>query len=152
MKKHNAAETQQHFKQLRKSALPLRETKRETLRFHDCCYGVSLSCKRGLKRTQTKTGVSEGVGGEDSRKRKRSQTRVQKCTLFFEKNEKFLLPAFSKVWSSTLTAQCERRVCSKASGSQNYESVSWSSFHAAQAENRKRTELVFRVEAKFSET
>ena len=26
-------------------------------------YGVSLSCKRGLKRTQTKTGVSEGGGG-----------------------------------------------------------------------------------------
>ena len=26
-------------------------------------YGVSLSCKRGLKRTQTKTGVCEGGGG-----------------------------------------------------------------------------------------
>ena len=50
-------------------------------------YGVSLSSKRGLKRTQTKTGVSEG-GGEDSRKRKRSQTRVQKCTLFFEKKKR----------------------------------------------------------------
>ena len=62
-------------------------------------YGVSLSCKRGLKRTQTKTGVSEGGGGggEDSRKRKRSQTRVQKCTLFFEKTKTILLPAFSKV-------------------------------------------------------
>ena len=113
-------------------------------------YGVSLSCKRGLKRTQTKTGVSEG--GEDSRKRKRSKTRVQKCTLFFEKTKKNLLPAFSKVKSSTLTAQCERRVCSKAPGSQNYENVSWSSFHAAQAENQKCTELDFRVEAKFFET
>ena len=163
-------------------------------------------------------GLRGGGGGEDSCKRKRSQTRVQKCTLFFEKIEKKLLPAFSKVWSSTLTAQCERRVCSKAPGSQNgvyslkwrltdrylrwgtlagprpgradadhckssdflqelrisgfprfwvsptcisreikmnrrhYENVSWSSFHAAQAEYRKRTELVFRVEAKFFET
>ena len=59
-------------------------------------YGVSLSCKRGVKRTQTKTGVSEG-GGEDSRKRKRSQTRAQKCTLFFAKTKSFLLPAFSKI-------------------------------------------------------
>ena len=61
-------------------------------------YGVSLSCKRGLKRTQTKTGVSEGGGGgEDSRKRKRSQTRAQKCALFFAKTKSFWLPAFSKV-------------------------------------------------------
>ena len=30
-----------------------------------------------------------GGGGEDSRKRKRSQTRVQKRTLFFEKTKKF---------------------------------------------------------------
>ena len=29
-------------------------------------YGVSLSCKRELKRTQTETGVSEGEGREDS--------------------------------------------------------------------------------------
>ena len=59
-------------------------------------YGVFLSCKRGLKRTQTQTGVSEGGGGEDLRKRKRSQTRAQKCTLFFAKTKRFLLPAFSK--------------------------------------------------------
>ena len=28
-------------------------------------YGVSLSCKRELKRTQTKTGVSDGGGGRE---------------------------------------------------------------------------------------
>ena len=60
-------------------------------------YGVSLSGKRELKRAQTKTGVSEGGGGEDSRKRKRSQTRAQKCALFFAKTKIFWLLAFSKV-------------------------------------------------------
>ena len=72
---------------------------------------------------------------------------------FLRKTQKFLIASFLKgVKSWTLTAQCERRVCSKAPVSQNYENVSFSSFHAAHAENRKRTELVFRVEAKFSET
>ena len=109
--------------------------------FHVNVDSNALKRKRGSPR-----------GGEDSRKRKRSQTRAQKCALFFAKTKNFWLPAFSKVRSWTLTAQCERRVCSKAPGSQNYENVSFSSFHAAHAENRKRTELVFRVEAKFSET
>ena len=55
-------------------------------------YGVSLSCKRGFKRTQTKTGSPRGGaggGGGDSRKRKRSQTRAQKFTLFFANTKSF---------------------------------------------------------------
>ena len=51
-------------------------------------YGVSLSCKRELEHTQAKTGVSDG--GEDSRQRKRSQTQVQTCPLFFAKTKSFV--------------------------------------------------------------
>ena len=53
---------------------PLRETKRKMLRFHDrssatCIleYGTSLSCKRKLKRSLAKTGVSEGGWGGGGR-------------------------------------------------------------------------------------
>ena len=83
-------------------------------------YGVSLSLKGGLKGTETKTGVFEVGGGGGGRERererergererererereerekihaneKRSQTRAQKCPLFFAKS--FWLPAIS---------------------------------------------------------
>ena len=60
-----------HIIDIHYSALPLRETKRAkrcvfmTVARQICIleYGVSFSCKRGLKRTQTKTGVSVGGGG-----------------------------------------------------------------------------------------
>ena len=48
-----------------------------------------------------KRGSPRGGGGENSCKRKRSRTRAQKCALFL----------------GQASAQCERRVCSKAPGS-----------------------------------
>ena len=53
-------------------------------------YGVSLSCKRGLKRTQTKTGVSEGGGGEKIHANVNAAKREFRTwrTLFFEKTKK----------------------------------------------------------------
>ena len=61
-------------------------------------YGVSLSCKRGLKRTQTKTGVSEGGGGEKIHANVNAAKREFRNALFSsKKTKKKLLPAFSKV-------------------------------------------------------
>ena len=115
-------------------------------------YGVSLSCKRGLKRTQTKTGVSEG-GGEKIHANVNAAKRELRNTLFFSKKTKVfdchLSQRFSRRhWLLSANGEFVRKLL----WSRNYENVSLSSFHAAHAENRKRTELVFRVEATFSET
>ena len=50
-------------------------------------YGVSLSCKRGLKRTQTKTGVSEG-GGEKIHANVNAAKREFRNALFSSKKRK----------------------------------------------------------------
>ena len=115
-------------------------------------YGVSLSCKRGLKRTQTNMGVSEGGGGgENIHANVNAAKRELTYALFSSQNRTFFIVCFLMVLSSTSTGQCKRRVRSKVPGSQEYENVSWSSFHEAQAENRKPSDVVFRVEAKFFE-
>ena len=115
-------------------------------------YGVSLSCKGGLKRTQTKTGVSEGGGGGE---KTHANVNAAKRELFSSQKPKVFDCQLSqrfcrRHWLLHANwAPCERRVCSKAHGSQRCENVSLSSFHAAHAENRKRKELVFEWKQTF---
>ena len=98
-------------------------------------------------------GGLRGGGGEDSRKRKRSQTRAQKSTpLNLRKKEKKMIASFLK----GLVVDIDCSVRKESFFESSWKSKLWKRelvvFHAAQAENRKGTELVFRVKAKFSET
>ena len=84
-------------------------------------YGVSLACKRELKRTLTKTGVSDGVkihANVNTVKRK-----FRNALYSAQKQKSNWLLAFCKVRSSTSTAQYERRAHWKAPESQNSENV-----------------------------
>ena len=53
-------------------------------------YGVSLSRKRELKRTQTKTGVSEGGGGEKFRANVNAAKREFQNALPFSEKRKLI--------------------------------------------------------------
>ena len=58
--------------------------------------GVSLSCKRGLKRTQTKTGGLRGGGGEKIHANVNAAKRELRNALFSSQKRKVFISSFLK--------------------------------------------------------
>ena len=61
-------------------------------------YGVSLSCKRELKRTQTKTGCPRGGGGREKfhANVNAAKREFKKVFYFFRRKENLLVVSFLK--------------------------------------------------------